>query len=113
MILNSIFLTAKATGEGLDLNPIGTTVVFVVLIIVCAALYIQSKFFSDNKSTEYVTEDNSTSNAPVTDTAPEEVKLINTDEKTAAIIMAIISDETKLLPSQLNFSYIKLLDENA
>ena len=39
-----------------------------------------------------------------------ELKLINVDEKTAALIMAIVSDETKIPLSELIFKSIKAAD---
>lgn len=39
-----------------------------------------------------------------------ELKLINVDEKTAALIMAIVSDETKIPLSELIFKSIKAVD---
>jgi hypothetical protein len=39
-----------------------------------------------------------------------ELKLYNVDEKTAAMIMAIVSDESKIPLSELNFKSIKALE---
>ncbi len=39
-----------------------------------------------------------------------DLKLINVDEKTAALIMAIVSDETKIPLSELIFKSIKAVD---
>ncbi len=39
-----------------------------------------------------------------------ELKLLNVDEKTAALIMAIVSDETKIPLSELIFKSIKAVD---
>jgi len=39
-----------------------------------------------------------------------ELMLIRTDEQTAAVIMAIISDRSKIPLNRLNFKSIKLLD---
>lgn len=50
--------------------------------------------------------------AAKTDGSPSqgELKLINTDEKTAAVIMAIVSDESKIPLERLKFNSIKLID---
>ncbi len=39
-----------------------------------------------------------------------ELKLINVDEKTAAMIMAIVSDESKIPLDELQFKTIKLIE---
>jgi len=44
---------------------------------------------------------------------PQELKLTGVDEKTAAIIMAIVCDETGLPPNELYFKSIKLLEKTA
>lgn len=41
-----------------------------------------------------------------------ELKLINVDEKTAAIIMAIVSDESQIPLSELSFKSIKAIEES-
>ncbi len=41
-----------------------------------------------------------------------ELTLIRTDEQTAAVIMAIVSDRSKIPLNRLNFKSIKLLDTN-
>ena len=41
-----------------------------------------------------------------------ELELINTDEKTAAIIMAIVSDKSGIPLNRLSFKSIKLVEDN-
>ena len=43
----------------------------------------------------------------------QELKLTGVDEKTAAIIMAIVCDETGLPPNELYFKSIRLLEKTA
>ena len=42
----------------------------------------------------------------------DEVVLENTDERTAALIMAIVSEKSGIPPERLRFKKIKLLDES-
>ena len=51
--------------------------------------------------------------APVTLAGPQELKLTGVDDKTAAILMAIVSDEIGVDPDQLYFKSIRALDEGA
>lgn len=44
---------------------------------------------------------------------PQELKLTGVDDKTAAILMAIVSDEIGVEPNQLYFKSIRALDEGA
>ena len=41
-----------------------------------------------------------------------ELELVNTDEKTAAIIMAIVSDKSGIPLNRLSFKSIKLVEDN-
>lgn len=41
-----------------------------------------------------------------------ELELINTDEKTAAVIMAIVSDKSGIPLNRLSFKSIKLVEDN-
>jgi hypothetical protein len=40
----------------------------------------------------------------------KEMKLISVDEDTAALVMAIMCEQLKTQPEELNFKYIKALD---
>ncbi len=43
--------------------------------------------------------------------APGNVKLIKVDDKTAAMLMAIVADSLNVAPERLHFEYIKLLED--
>ncbi|NMP38429.1 MAG: hypothetical protein GX051_09985 [Clostridiales bacterium] len=49
--------------------------------------------------------------APAAVFAPNEVSLVNTDEQTAAMIMAIVSNESDIPLNHLAFKSIKLVEE--
>lgn len=48
---------------------------------------------------------------PAAPSGPQELKLTNVDEKTAAMIMAIVCDETGIPVNELYFKSIRLLDD--
>ena len=95
-------------------------IVFVVLIVLSLLLKAQSKIFSfidknNNKPSATVEiENKSDCNSSYIQNSPEvskgQLSLIGVDEKTAAIIMAIVSDELKISLNELQFQSIKSLD---
>lgn len=121
MMINSMLTASSAAGslnlgESFGISLFGFSIVFVVLIGLSALIFIQSKLLSKSKKTEGEGFEAAKAAAPaaVLDkaSAGNKLKLINVDDKTAAIIMAIVCDELKQSPSELTFSYIKLI-ENA
>lgn len=101
--------------ESVILAVFGLGVVFVVLISLSAIIGIQSRILNaftrkketDNEDTAPV-QSADENNAP--DISAGELRLYDVDEKTAAMIMAIVSDETKIPLSELRFKSIKALD---
>ena len=91
------------------------TVVFAVLCIICILITISGKIFSS------VVKDEKKPAAPVAAAPAEPVKeeefssgslrLKGCDEKTAAMIMAIVSDNTGIPLSELIFKSITLIEE--
>lgn len=100
--------------ESLQISAFGLVTVFAVLAALSAAISLESTLFkllSKSKETKPAAEvAGDTKKANITDIIPGELKLIEVDEKTAAMIMAIISDESQIPLSELNFKYIKALD---
>lgn len=83
----------------LYVSVFGMAVVFTVLIGLSILITIQSKLLNKKE-------------APAESKPPEatfspELKLIDVDEKTAAMIIAIVCDESGFAPEELNFKYIK------
>jgi Na+-transporting methylmalonyl-CoA/oxaloacetate decarboxylase gamma subunit len=94
----------------------GLSIVFAVLIVLSLVIklisLIVSRFMKKNQQTNIETKNTiqpAESSALVADFADGELKLIDVDEKTAALIMAIVSDESEIPLSQLRFKSIRLL----
>lgn len=105
-LLDSLVISASALGT-----------VFAVLIALSAVISLQSKLFAllNNKNKDDKSENTITSNTADHTTTPSvtaagQLKLINVDEKTAAMIMAIVSDESQIPLSELSFMSIKAID---
>lgn len=89
----------------------GLGLVFVVLIGLSATITVESKIlymFKPKKTTVEETAEQKTETMP--EATAGELKLIGVEEKTAAMIMAIISDESGIPLSELQFKSIKALD---
>lgn len=101
--------------ESLMVSLNGIAVVFIVLIGLCLFVVIQTflvKVLEKKavKSTPVVVAAVNNITLPVCQIASGELKLVNVDEKTAAMVMAIVSDESKIPLSELIFKSIKALD---
>ncbi len=104
--------------ESLSVSLFCIVLVFFVLSSLFLLIKILSKGLSTlNNKLSTVSVDNTISQNIYTDEALNsnvfstgELKLIDVDEKTAALIMAIVSDETKIPLSELIFKSIKAID---
>ena len=101
--------------DALATSLIGITTVIIILAIIAVLIILVSKVIR-------AIEGAAKKKAPVADAAPAgvpmpagmnqgELELINTDEKTAAIIMAIVSDKSGIPLNRLSFKSIKLLED--
>lgn len=105
-------------GEALIVSLIGICVVMSILAIIAVLIILISKIIRIvEKAVSKKTA--STPAAPVAAPAPAtdganlgEVELIGTDEKTAAVIMAIVSQKSDIPLNRLSFKSIRLMDEN-
>ncbi|MBQ7296043.1 MAG: OadG family protein [Clostridia bacterium] len=108
-------------GEAFLTSGIGVVTVLAILaVIACLIIYV-SKFIrimeekaNAAKKADVVEEVNLTAApaAPVAaDTMTGELELVKTDEKTAAVIMAIVSDQSGIPLNRLSFKSIKLMEE--
>ena len=91
----------------------GLAIVFVVLIGLSAIITLESKIFTIWGSKKKTVDSLDTAYASGEDiplATLGELKLINVEEKTAAMIMAIVSDESGIPLSELQFKSIKALD---
>ena len=94
-------------------------IVFIVLIVLMLLVKIQSVIFNlidkkiDKPSSKVKALSSSHSNSNYIENDAEvakgELDLIGVDEKTAAMIMAIVCDELKLPLNELQFKYIKAI----
>ena len=108
--------------DALATSLIGITTVIIILAIIAVLIILVSKVIR-------AVEGAATKKAPATPAAAPaasapagvpmpagmnqgELELINTDEKTAAIIMAIVSDKSGIPLNRLSFKSIKLVEDN-
>jgi hypothetical protein len=95
-------------------------IVFIVLIVLSFLVKIQSIIFNlidkkkDKSSNKVPAQSSVDCNLANIEKGPEvsngQLDLIGVDEKTAAMIMAIVSDELKVSLSELQFKSIKAID---
>lgn len=117
-------------GDSLMVSLLGLVVVSLVLILLSLLIKVQSlvlgyimvhKHKLDEAATKSIDTRNfaaveeRTAAAEVPEALDEgwsagELKLIGVDEKTAAMIMAIVSDESQIPLSELQFKMIKAID---
>ena len=107
--------------DALATSLIGITTVIIILAIIAVLIILVSKVIR-------AVEGAATKKAPATPAAAPaasapagvpmpagmnqgELELINTDEKTAAIIMAIVSDKSGIPLNRLSFKSIKLVED--
>ncbi len=104
--------------DSLLLAIFGISVVFVVLIALIFFIKIQSTVVNaiSNNGKKEVKEEIKTQEVVKEQAADDagwtagELKLIGVNEKTAAMIMAIVSDETKIPLSELQFKSIRAVE---
>ena len=107
--------------DALLLSVVGIAIVFAVLILLWGIIALMgkivekspamsakmSKIFKKKKNSH----EESTSEAPKAKGTCGELALINTDERDAAMIMAIVADTTGVPLNELRFKSIKRIDE--
>ena len=101
-------------GEALAVSAIGIITVMIILAVIALLIILVSKGIRAIEA--------KTAKAPEAAAAPTaapavsgvsqgQVELIDTDEKEAAVIMAIVSNKTGIPLERLSFKSIKLIDE--
>lgn len=128
---NNLFEMQMSLGETLKTSGVGFMIVLCVLAVIAVLIIFISKGFNavsnaaskskdtDSEATPVVAAPVATPAAPVAAapveapvyTRPGYLHLENLDERTAAIIMAIVSHQTGIPLNRLAFSSIKLLRE--
>jgi hypothetical protein len=92
------------------------SIVFSCLVALSLLLKVQSFIFSsigNNKKNEVAAEiatNHMVTAENNTEVSSGELKLIGVDEKTAVMVMAIVSDELQIPLNELQFKYIKLIN---
>lgn len=105
-------------GESITVALFIWALVFAVLLALCVMVIVLTKVLGTNSSkkaavansaapTQAVGADNA---AEVVQASSGELRLKNVDEKTAAMIMAIVSDESKIPLSELRFKSISAVE---
>jgi len=101
-------------GETLGISVLGILVVFAVLVLLMAIIYLLSGLLKRTVKTPKA--------APAAEAAPEaaplpargscgQVKLFDVPDRTAAMVMAIVADELGVPLNELRFISIKEIDE--
>lgn len=101
--------------ESLIISVFGLGMVFVILIALSAIITVESKvlnLFKPSEKDVTAAKDSAADAGSAVDTRATagELKLLDVDERTAAMIMAIVSDESKIPLSELQFKSIKAVD---
>ncbi|HHW21957.1 MAG TPA: hypothetical protein GXX26_03620 [Clostridiaceae bacterium] len=96
--------------DSLIILVFGLGLVFVVLIALCGVISLESKLLEAFKPKKPAEKKPVEEAEEVPEATCGELKLIGVEEKTAAMIMAIVSDESGIPLSELQFKSIKALD---
>ncbi len=109
--------------DALTTSVIGIVTVMIILAVIAVLIILVSKVIravegaASKKAPAAPVAATATAAAPAGVPMPAgmnqgELELINTDEKTAAVIMAIVSDKSGIPLNRLSFKSIKLVEDN-
>ncbi len=104
-------------GEAISVSVIGIlTVMLILAVIACLIILVSKSIRALESFAEKKKATTATSPSVSVEPMPEgissgEIELIGTDEKTAAVIMAIVSEKSGIPLSRLSFKSIRLIDE--
>ena len=113
MLSAGILSMKMPLSEALAVSLIGIVTVIIILAVIAILILLVSKAIRalEAKASSAKTETPS-SVAPVTDgVTAGQVELIGTEEKEAAVIMAIVSQKSGIPLERLSFKSIRLMDE--
>lgn len=117
MLFTSDYSIKLPIGEALAVSLIGImTVIFILAIIACLILLVSKAIRiieakADTTDINVATAQNASSVPMPAGMMQGELELVNTDEKTAAVIMAVVSEKSGIPLNRLSFKSIKLIDE--
>ncbi len=104
--------------DALATSLIGITTVILILAVIAVLIILVSKVIRafESKTAKAPAAEAPVSSAPAGVPMPEgmnqgQLELIDTDEKTAAVIMAIVSNKSGIPLNRLSFKSIKLLED--
>lgn len=99
-------------GEALLYSALGVSVVFLALVLLMAIIKIMTAFtYKKAETPDAPARPAPAANAPKAPGSAGELKLYDTDERTAAMLMAIVADELQLPINELRFKSIKKVEE--
>ncbi len=105
-------------GDALQTAGIGMGTVIAVLALIAVCVLIISKIIRTAESKRVgkteaapVAQATPVAAAPVSNSSNGSVELVDVDEKTAAVIMAIVSNESGIELNRLAFKSIKLMED--
>ena len=110
-------MTELTPFQGVQVAIYGFVTVFLLLSLLMLIVMVINKFVTSliekhEKRPTTTTVDNVEPVVPKPEVFTGEIKLYDVDEKTAACLMAIISDETKIPLDHLIFKSIRAVEEN-
>ena len=109
-----LLLTMKMPlSEALAVSLIGIVTVMIILAVIAGLIVLVSKAIRaiEAKAANIKPAPIPTQAPAVPKESQGQVELIGTDEKTAAVIMAIVSEKSGIPLERLSFKSIRLLDE--
>ncbi len=99
--------------DSLTVDVFGLSIVFAVLVALSLVIKLITRIVSrvqkNDSETQKTLQEAPPKPADQTQYADGELKLYDVDEKTAALIMAIVSDESDIPLPQLQFKSIRLM----
>ena len=115
MLTANILSMKMPLSEALAVSLIGITTVIIILAVIAVLILLVSKAIRaiEAKAASAKAETSAPLQpAPVTEPASSgQVELIGTEEKEAAVIMAIVSQKSGIPLERLSFKSIRLMDE--
>lgn len=116
MLFSSDYSIKMPISRALAVSLIGiVTVILILAVIACLILLVSKAIRTIEAKTKSSASEAAPKGTPQGIPMPEgmmqgEIELIGTDEKTAAVIMAIVSEKSGIPLNRLSFKTIKLLD---
>lgn len=98
-------------GEAVAVSLIGIVTVIIILAIIALLIVLVSKVIRSVEAS-FASKNTAQPEQPLAVVTEPEVELIDTDEKSAAVIMAIVSQKSGIPLERLRFKSIKYIGED-